>query len=193
MDVLEIAQAIVWMIAVLDVYRAAKGSVIIHAKERVRESAKILVQAVAMEHAKVHAIIRAKILVQEIAMVAMVAMVAADADPDVHIHVPAHATVDVMKLVITLARIPVRIRVKILVIIHARTPVLELVLVDVVAIAVGSVLHAMDVLTVAAATERVLLVVTHPAMRAHIQWCESPEKERSGSLSRGGRVPDFYG
>lgn len=49
---------------------------------------------------------------------------------------------------------------------------------------------AMDVLTVAAATERVLLVVTHPAMRAHIQWCESPEKERSGSLSRGGRVPD---
>lgn len=184
MDVLEIAQAIVWMIAVLDVYRAAKGSVIIHAKERVRESAKILVQAVAMEHAKVHAIIRAKILVQEIAMVA------ADADPDVHIHVPAHATVDVMKLVITLARIPVRIRVKILVIIHAQTPVLELVLVDVVAIAVGSVLHAMDVLTVAVATERVLLVVTHPAMRAHIQWCESPEKERSGSLSRGGRVPD---
>lgn len=186
MDVLEIAQAIVWMIAVLDVYRAAKGSVIIHAKERVRE----LVQAVAMEHAKVHAIIRAKILVQEIAMVAMGAMVAADADPDVHIHVPAHATVDVMKLVITLARIPVRIRVKILVIIHAQTPVLELVLVDVVAIAVGSVLHAMDVLTVAVATERVLLVVTHPAMRAHIQWCESPEKERSGSLSRGGRVPD---
>lgn len=56
--------------------------------------------------------------------------------------------------------------------------------------ALGSVLHAMDVLTVAAATERVLLVVTHPAMRAHIQWCESPEKERSGSLSRGGRVPD---
>lgn len=187
MDVLEIAQAIVWMIAVLDVYRAAQGSVIIHAKERVRESAKILVQAVAMEHAKVHAIIRAKILVQEIAMVAMVA---ADADPDVHIHVPAHATVDVMKLVITLARIPVRIRVKILVIIHAQTPVLELVLVDVVAIAVGSVLHAMDVLTVAAATERVLLVVTHPAMRAHIQWCESPEKEQSGSLSRDGRVPD---
>ena len=71
--------------------------------------------------------------------------------------------------------------------------VLELVLVDVVAIAVGSVLHAMDVLTVAVATERVLLVVTHPAMRAHIQWCESPEKEKSGSLSRGGRVPDFYG
>lgn len=71
--------------------------------------------------------------------------------------------------------------------------VLVLVLVDVVAIAVGSVLHAMDVLTVAVATERVLLVVTHPAMRAHIQWCESPEKERSGSLSRGGRVPDFYG
>mgnify|MGYP004454506731 CR=1 FL=1 len=56
--------------------------------------------------------------------------------------------------------------------------------------ALGSARHAMVVPTVAAATERVLLVVTHPAMRAHIQWCESPEKERSGSLSRGGRVPD---
>lgn len=71
--------------------------------------------------------------------------------------------------------------------------VMVLVLVLVIIHVLGSVLHAMDVLTVAVATERVLLVVTHPAMRAHIQWCESPEKERSGSLSRGGRVPDFYG
>jgi len=71
--------------------------------------------------------------------------------------------------------------------------VIVLVLVLVIIHVLGSARHAMVVPTVAAVTERVLLVVTHPAMRAHIQWCESPEKERSGSLSRGGRVPDFYG
>ena len=50
--------------------------------------------------------------------------------------------------------------------------------------------HAMVVPTVAAVMEHVQLAVILRAMRAHIQWCESPEKERSGSLSRGGRVPD---
>ena len=165
--------------------------VVIIVEQDVRLDAPMLAEAAAIPLVLLHA----KVVVVIVPMVVDQVVLAGAVQHVIHVlmgvvHVPAHATVDVMKLVITLARIPVRIRVKILVIIHARTPVLELVLVDVVAIAVGSVLHAMDVLTVAAATERVLLVVTHPAMRAHIQWCESPEKERSGSLSRGGRVPD---
>lgn len=47
--------------------------------------------------------------------------------------------------------------------------------------ALGSARHAMVVPTVAAVMEHVQLAVILRAMQAHIQWCDPPGKEKSGS------------